>query len=56
MRRALRKVSETRRRYKDADGNTRAVVFNYRNADDTQEQAVRMLRDDNGVEFNVEVE
>ena len=54
-RRALRLVRETRCRYKDADGNTRVFIIDYRHVDDTQRRAVRMLREDDGSQYDVEM-
>lgn len=56
LRRASRVVHETRRKYVDQDGNTRAVLILYREIDGTERLAVRMLRDDDGAQFDVEVE
>jgi hypothetical protein len=54
LRRAQRRVSETRHRYKDGDGNTRAFIIVYRHVDGTEERAVRMLREDNATQYDVE--
>jgi hypothetical protein len=47
------RVREVRTRYKDADGNTRAFIIDYTHDDDSRVQAVRMLRDDDGTQWDV---
>jgi len=47
------RVREVRNRYRDVDGNTRAFVIDYTNDDGTHVRAVRMLRDDDGVQWDV---
>lgn len=49
------RVRERGAKYRDQDGNTRAIIFDYTHDDGRTVRAVRMLRDDTGHAFNAEV-
>ena len=47
------RIREVHSRYRDDDGNTMAYIIDYTHADGTTTKAVRMLRDDHGVQWGV---
>lgn len=47
------RVREVRKRYKDADGNTRLFIIDYTLDDGSTSRAVRMIRDDAGTQWDV---
>jgi len=44
---------ERKTKYRDADGNTRIVIIDYTRQDGSTSQAVRCIRDDAGVKWDV---